>query len=68
MRIEVRVISDEYPPFSWEAGKYPLTLEIDHPEKLSRWLIFIKWLLVIPNIIVLMVLITETEFDPRLLT
>ena len=44
---------DEYPPFSWEAGKYPVTFEVDYPENLSRWLIFVKWLLVIPHIIVL---------------
>jgi len=47
---------DEYPPFSMEAGRYPVTLEVDYPERLSRWLIFVKWLLVIPNVIVLMVL------------
>jgi hypothetical protein len=44
---------DEYPPFSWEAGKYPVTFEVDYPEGLSRWLIFVKWLLAIPHIIVL---------------
>jgi len=44
---------DEYPPFSWEAGKYPVTFEVDYPESLSRWLIFVKWLLAIPHIIVL---------------
>jgi hypothetical protein len=47
---------DEYPPFSMEAGRYPVMLEVDYPERLSRWLIFVKWLLVIPNAIVLMVL------------
>ena len=44
---------DEYPPFSWEAGKYPVTFEVDYPESLSRWLIFVKWLLAIPHIFVL---------------
>jgi len=44
---------DEYPPFSWEAGQYPVTYEVDYPEELSRWLIFVKWLLAIPHIIVL---------------
>ena len=47
---------DEYPPFSWEAGKYPVTFEVDYPENLSRWMIFVKWLLVIPHIIVLLFL------------
>ena len=47
---------DEYPPFSWEAGKYPVTFEVDYPESLSRWMIFVKWLLAIPHIIVLLFL------------
>ena len=47
---------DEYPPFSWEAGKFPVTFEVDYPESLSRWLIFVKWLLAIPHIIVLLFL------------
>ena len=47
---------DEYPPFSGESGQYPVTLEIDYDDNLSRWMIFIKWLLAIPHIIVLLVL------------
>ena len=47
---------DEYPPFSWEPGNYPVTYEVDYPEELSRWLIFVKWLLAIPHFIVLMFL------------
>jgi len=39
-----------------EAGRYPVTLEVDYPERLSRWLIFVKWLFVIPSMIVLMLL------------
>ena len=50
------LMRDEYPPFTMSAGRYPVTLEMDYPERLSRWLIFVKWLLVIPNVIVLMVL------------
>ena len=52
----ILLMRDEYPPFTWEAGRYHLTLEIDYPERLSRWLIFVKWLFVIPSVIVLMVL------------
>jgi hypothetical protein len=50
------LMRDEYPPFSMEAGRYPVTLEMDYPERLSRWLIFVKWLLVIPNVLVMIVL------------
>jgi hypothetical protein len=50
------LLRDEYPPFTMEAGRYPVTFEVDYPGRLSRWLIFVKWLLAIPNVIVLMVL------------
>lgn len=48
----VGLMRDEYPPFSWEAGGYAVTLEIDYPEEMNRWLPLFKWLLVIPNLIV----------------
>jgi hypothetical protein len=40
---------DEYPPFTMDPGKYPVTYDVQYPERLSRWLIFFKLLLVIPN-------------------
>ena len=49
----VLLMRDEYPPFSWDPGQYPVTYDVEYPEELSRWLIFIKWLLVIPHIIVM---------------
>ncbi len=48
----VFLLRDEYPPFSLSAGQYPVTYEVEHPERLSRLLIFVKWLLIIPNVIV----------------
>jgi len=53
----VALLRDEYPPFSTDAGKYPVTYEVDYPERLSRWLIFVKWLLVIPHQIFLNLLL-----------
>lgn len=50
------LMRDEYPPFSLESGQYPVTYSVEYPEKLSRWLIFVKWLLVIPQVIVLLAL------------
>jgi hypothetical protein len=48
---------DEYPPFSWEPGQYPVTYEVDYPEELNRWLPLVKWwLLAIPHYIVLLFL------------
>ena len=36
------------------AGTHPITLDIEYPERLSRWKIFFKWLFLIPHTIVLM--------------
>ena len=47
------LLRDEYPPFSGEAGEYPVLLEVEYDENLSRWLIFVKWLLAIPHYFVL---------------
>ena len=50
------LLRDEYPPFSGDSGEYPVTLEVEYDENLSRWQIFVKWLLAIPHYIVLLVL------------
>lgn len=55
---------DAYPPFSMEQQPYALTLSVDYPERLSRFLnfplfigAFIKTVLSIPHIIILAFLI-----------
>jgi urea transporter len=52
----VLLLRDEYPPFSGDSGEYPLVLEVEYREDLSRWQIFVKWLLAIPHLLVLAVL------------
>jgi len=52
----VTLLRDEYPPFrlSDESGEsYPIDLEVSYPEVLSRWKIFVKWLLATPHWIIL---------------
>ncbi len=53
----ILLMRDEYPPFSWDPGQYAVTYEVEYPEELSRWLIFFKWLLAIPHLIVLIFLL-----------
>jgi hypothetical protein len=50
------LMRDEYPPFSWDEGIYPVTFQVDYPEELNRWLPLIKWLLLFPHFIILAVL------------
>ena len=52
----VGLLRDEYPPFSWDAGEYPVRYEVDYPDELNRWLPLVKWLLVIPHFFVLIFL------------
>src|SRR3972149_10833461 len=35
------------------APGYPVRYDVEYPEELSRWLIFVKWLLAIPHFIIL---------------
>ena len=44
------------------APEYPLRYDVDYPEELSRWLIFVKWLLAIPHYIVLLFLLIAVYF------
>jgi hypothetical protein len=48
----VLLLRDEYPPFSFDPGQYAVAFDVAYPEKLNRWLVFVKWLLIIPNLIV----------------
>ena len=52
----VALLRDEYPPFGGNDGDYPVLYQMEYPERFSRLLIFVKWLLVIPHLIVLYVL------------
>ena len=49
----ILLLRDEYPPFSMDEGRYPVRLTLAYPEHLSRAKIFFKWLLIIPNFVVL---------------
>jgi hypothetical protein len=52
----IALLRDEYPPFGGGSPEYPVRLDIDYPEKLSRLLIFVKWLLAIPHLVILALL------------
>lgn len=73
MRYQWRVYSfvgfmrESYPPFDFtpafaDPGGDPARLSVEYPERLSRLLIFFKWLMVIPQVIVLTVVIIGAFF------
>lgn len=49
--------TDRYPPFSLDAQRGDLaTLDVEYPERLSRGLVFVKWLLALPHLIIVALL------------
>jgi hypothetical protein len=47
------LLRDEYPPFSWEPGDYPLTLDIPRAPRQSRFRLFIRVFSIWPNYLAL---------------
>ncbi|MFD4865808.1 DUF4389 domain-containing protein [Streptomyces sp. NPDC058412] len=53
--------TDEYPPFTLkDVPGYPIRVDIAYPEKLSRGLVLVKWLLVLPQLLVIMLMLTSS--------
>ena len=48
---------DRYPPFSMGEGAYgDVIFSVERPAEFHRWLVLVKWLLVVPHVVVLQLL------------
>jgi len=56
--------TDRYPPFSLSQRDYPAELEVAYPERLSRGLVLVKWLLAVPHLIVVALLTADIMLYP----
>ena len=44
--------TDRYPPFTLARTDYPADFDVAYPERLSRGMVLVKWLLAIPHLII----------------
>lgn len=51
--------TDAYPPFSLKSRQYPADLVISYPARLSRGLVLVKWLLAVPQLILVALFVVD---------
>jgi hypothetical protein len=56
--------TDRYPPFTLARTDYPADFDVAYPERLSRGLVLVKWLLAIPHLIIAFLIAADLFLYP----
>jgi hypothetical protein len=56
--------TDRYPPFTLTRTDYPADFDVAYPERLSRGLVLVKWLLAIPHLIIVSLVAADLLLYP----
>jgi Domain of unknown function (DUF4389) len=56
--------TDRYPPFTLARTDYPADFDVAYPERLSRGLVLVKWLLAIPHLIIVILIVGDLLLYP----
>ena len=51
--------TDRYPPFTLVRTDYPADFDVAYPERLSRGLVLVKWLLAIPHLLIVGLIVAD---------
>jgi hypothetical protein len=56
--------TDKYPPFTLARTDNPAELDVAYPERLSRGLVLVKWLLAVPHIVIVALIVADLLIYP----
>lgn len=57
--------TDKYPPFTLAQTSDSAQIDVDYPERLSRGLVLVKWLLAAPHLIIVGLILADLLIYPR---
>ena len=56
--------TDKYPPFTLARTGHPAEIDVDYPDRLSRGLVLVKWLLAVPHLVIIALIVADLLIYP----